>query len=296
MFHFRFAYALRETLSNLRRNLLLTSASMLTVAISLSLVGAAFLLRYGVDNATARWQDGIQFEVFMNPDVSPEQSDRIGRELLENPDVSEVRYVSQSEQWDFFKLYFANNQVYIENTSQENMPPSYRVEPSIADADVIEALGSRFETEPGVREVVFATETVRNLLQVSGIAQSVIFGVAAVLLLAAALLIFNTIRMAIFARRREIEVMKLVGATNWFIRGPFMVEGLVQGLTGSAVAFGLVYLLRNAAQDAIRNVKLFEGFVVLSSQVATTGTITLVLGAAIGAIGAGVAVTKFLDV
>ena len=292
----KLAYALRETVQNLRRNLVLTGASMMTVAVSLSLVGASFLLGYGVDNVTQRWQGGIEFEIFLNETVTPEQRARIQRELDVNPDVARAEFVSQEQQFELFKVLFADQPEYLETVTAEVLPPSFRVEPSIADADVIKALGDRFEAEPGVKTVVFAEETVRTLLRVSGITQSVIFTVAAVLLFAAALLIFNTIRTAIFARRREIEVMKLVGATNWFIRVPFMLEGLLQGLAGASVAFGIVYLVRNAAQDAIRGVPLFDGFVVVSSQVATTGVLTLLLGAGIGAIGAGVAVTKFLDV
>lgn len=292
----KLAYALRETVQNLRRNLVLTGASMMTVAVSLSLVGASFLLGYGVDNVTQRWQGGIEFEIFLNEAVTPEQRDRIQRELDGNPDVANAVFVSQEEQFELFRVLFADQPEYLETVTPEVLPPSFRVEPSIADADVIKALGDRFEAEPGVKTVVFAEETVRTLLRVSGITQSVIFTVAAVLLFAAALLIFNTIRTAIFARRREIEVMKLVGATNWFIRVPFMLEGLLQGLIGASVAFGIVYLVRNAAQDAIRGVPLFDGFVVVGSQVATTGVLTILLGAAIGAVGAGVAVTKFLDV
>ncbi len=292
----KLAYALRETVQNLRRNLVLTGASMMTVAVSLSLVGASFLLGYGVDNVTQRWQGGIEFEIFLNETITPEQRERIQRELDANPDVERAEFVSQEQQFELFKVLFADQPEYLETVTAEVLPPSFRVEPSIADADVIKALGDRFEAEPGVKTVVFAEETVRTLLRVSGITQSVIFAVAAVLLFAAALLIFNTIRTAIFARRREIEVMKLVGATNWFIRVPFMLEGLLQGLAGASVAFGIVYLVRNAAQDAIRGVPLFDGFVVVGSQVATTGVLTLLLGAGIGAIGAGVAVTKFLDV
>ncbi|MBW3626633.1 MAG: ABC transporter permease [Actinobacteria bacterium] len=292
----KLAYALRETVQNLRRNLVLTGASMMTVAVSLSLVGASFLLGYGVDNVTQRWQGGIEFEIFLNETITPEQRDRIQRELDGNPDVANAVFVSQEEQFQLFQVLFADQPEYLETVTPEVLPPSFRVEPSIADADVIKALGDRFEAEPGVKTVVFAEETVRTLLRVSGITQSVIFTVAAVLLFAAALLIFNTIRTAIFARRREIEVMKLVGATNWFIRVPFMLEGLLQGLVGASVAFGIVYLVRNAAQDAIRGVPLFDGFVVVGSQVATTGVLTILLGAAIGAVGAGVAVTKFLDV
>ena len=292
----KLAYALRETVQNLRRNLVLTGASMMTVAVSLSLVGASFLLGYGVDNVTQRWQGGIEFEIFLNETITPEQRDRIQRELDGNPDVANAVFVSQEEQFELFQVLFADQPEYLETVTAEVLPPSFRVEPSIADADVIKALGDRFEAEPGVKTVVFAEETVRTLLRVSGITQSVIFTVAAVLLFAAALLIFNTIRTAIFARRREIEVMKLVGATNWFIRVPFMLEGLLQGLVGASGAFGIVYLVRNAAQDAIRGVPLFDGFVVVGSQVATTGALTILLGAAIGAVGAGVAVTKFLDV
>jgi cell division transport system permease protein len=294
--HLRLRYALRETGSNLRRNLLLTSASMLTVAVSLSLAGAAFLLRYGVDNATARWQEGIEFEVFLDTDATPQQSERIANELNGNEQVERIEFVSQDEQYDLFKVLFADRPEYVEHVSAEDLPPSYRVEPKDVDADVIRRLGDRFEGQAGVREVAFAEETVRDLLRVSSVTQSVIFGVAAVLSLAAALLIFNTIRMAIFARRREIEVMKLVGATNWFIRIPFMLEGLVQGLVGAGVAFGTIYFLRGAAEEGVRRIDLFKGFVVLGSQVATTGGFTLLLGAIIGALGAGVAVTRFLDV
>src|SRR5215212_9659741 len=166
--HLRLRYALRETGSNLRRNLLLTSASMLTVAVSLSLAGAAFLLRYGVDNATARWQEGIEFEVFLDTDATPQQ-------------------------YDLFKVLFADRPEYVDHVSAKDLPPSYRVEPKEIDADAIRRLGDRFEGQPGVREVAFAEETVRDLLRVSSVTQSVIFGVAAVLSLAAALLIFNTI-------------------------------------------------------------------------------------------------------
>jgi cell division transport system permease protein len=294
--HFRLGYALRETLTNLRRNLLLTTASMLTVAVSLSLVGAAFLVRYGVDNATQRWKGGVEFEVFLNTDASPDQAQRIERELDNSPDIATFHFVSQAENFQLFKELFADRPEFLENVTAETLPASYRVVPAIADANVIKALGTRFDSEPGVREVAFAYDTVDTVLRLSSGLQVGIFVVAAVLLMAAALLIFNTIRTAIFARRREIEVMKLVGATNSFIRVPFMIEGLIQGLFGALTAYGLVYVLRNVAQDRIRSLELLQGFLVSSSQVSTVGILLVLIGAGIGAIGAGVAVTRFLDV
>ena len=294
--HFRLGYALRETLTNLRRNLLLTTASMLTVAVSLSLVGAAFLVRYGVDNATQRWKGGVEFEVFLNTDASPDQAQRIERELDNSPDIATFHFVSQAENFQLFKELFADRPEFLENVTAETLPASYRVVPAIADANVIKALGSRFDSEPGVREVAFAYDTVDTVLRLSSGLQLGIFIVAAVLLMAAALLIFNTIRTAIFFRRREIEVMKLVGATNSFIRVPFMFEGLIQGLFGALTAYGLVYVLRNVAQDKIRSLELLQGFLVSSGQVSTVGVLLVVIGAGIGAVGAGVAVTRFLDV
>jgi cell division transport system permease protein len=291
-------YATRETASNLRRNLLLTTASMLTVAVSLSMVGIALLVRYGVDNATKKWKGGIEFEVFLNLDVTPAQQERIARELIAHPDVAKggVKYVSQQEQYELFKIYFDDQPEYLQNVKAEDLPASYRVKPNVEDVEVIRNLGEQMRAEPGVKQVEFAADTVDTVLRVSRGLQIGMFVVAAVLLFAASLLIFNTIRMAIFARRREIEVMKLVGATNWFIRVPFMLEGLVQGLLGAVVAFATVSVLANVGEDRIRQVNLFNGFQILGSEVRLSGLLLLLIGAAIGAIGAGVAVTRFLDV
>ncbi len=292
----KWRYAFKETLQNLRRNLLLTTASMLTVAVSLSFVGGALLFRSGVDNATKSWEEGVEFEIFMNVDASPEQQSQVERELTQHPDVAQVEFFSQERQYELFKTLFANRPEYIDNVTAENLPTSYRVEPRVADADLIRAIGDRFEGEAGVREVLFAEDTVRDVLNVSRYAQLGLLGLAVFVLFAAALLIFNSIRMAIFSRRREIEVMKLVGATNWFIRVPFMIEGLLQGLLGAGIAFGAVYFGSNAFVDWVGGFELFSSFVLLASQVASTGALMIGVGAAVGAASAGVAVTRFLDV
>ena len=289
-------YVVRETASNLWRNLLLTLASMLTVAVSLALVGAALLLRQGVDNATIQWQNGIEFSVYMKPDATKDQMDAIDRELSRAPDVERHEFVSQEEAYEEFKVLFGNSPDMVENITAEVLPPSYRVVPTVDESESIRAMAERFEGKPGVKEVALALETVDTILRVGRAFQIGIFILAGALLFSAALLIFNTIRMAIYARRREIEVMKLVGATNWFIRVPFMMEGLVQGLVGAGVSYLGIWMLRNGAQDAVRSVPLFQDFIVSGAQVTSTGVIVLVLGALIGAVSAGVAVTRFLDV
>ena len=292
----KWRYAVRETLQNLRRNLLLTTASMLTVAVSLSFVGGALLFRSGVDNATKSWEEGVEFEVFMDVDATPDQQALVERGLSQHPDVSRVEFFSKQEQYELFKNLFANRPEYIDNVTADNLPTSYRVEPRVADADVIRAIGDRFEDEAGVREVLFAEDSVRDVLKVSRYAQLGLLGLAVFVLFAAALLIFNSIRMAIFSRRREIEVMKLVGATNWFIRVPFMIEGLLQGLLGAGLAFGTVYFGSAFFVDWVGRFDLFSAFVLLTAQVFGTGALMLAVGAAVGAASAGVAVTRFLDV
>src|SRR3954447_7964208 len=162
-------YATRETASNLRRNLLLTTASMLTVAVSLSMVGVALLLRYGVDNATQRWKNGVEFEIFLNLDVTPEQQARIERELVATPDVAKggVKFVSQEEQYKLFRQYFNDQPEYLQNVKSEDLPSSYRVKPIVKDVAVIREMGKRFESEAGVKQVEFAADTVDTVLRVS---------------------------------------------------------------------------------------------------------------------------------
>ncbi|MBW8826569.1 MAG: ABC transporter permease [Acidobacteria bacterium] len=293
----RVDYVARETLSNLRRNLLLSTASMLTVAVSLSMVGVAFLLRDGVDNATARWKNGVEFEVFLNLDASPEQKGLIEQRLKDSPEVSRVTFVDREKQYRLFRTYFADQPEYLQNVQAKDLPESYRVRPSIENAAEIKAVGARFEQQPGVKQVEFAADQVNRAFRTSRALQIGMFVIALVLSFASSLLIFNTIRTAIFSRRREIEVMKLVGATNWFIRVPFMVEGLAQGIVGAVASFSVIYALKHPLKVwIVSNFDQFVGFVVLSHQVLVIGLLMMVVGAFIGAISAGVAVTRFLDV
>lgn len=291
-------YMVRETGTNLVRNFSLTIASVLTVAVSLSLVGAALLVRGAVDNATARWEGGIEFIVFLQPEASGDQTDAVERALEESPQVEGFTYVDQAETFEEFKDLFADSPQIVDTVTPEILPPSFRVVPRDKQPATIEGLRTVFEAQPGVREVVAATDTIRTIQNLSRLFQSIAFGVATALVIAAGLLVLNSIRMAMFARRREIEVMKLVGASNWFIRVPFMLEGVVQGLLGSLIALGAAVGVRigleQIAED--RRFTLFAGFIVDSGQFRLTGTIILVLGVMIGALGSAFAVSRFLDV
>lgn len=292
-------YVAREVGSNLRRNITLTLASILTVFVSLSLVGVAFLTRQGVQNATQRWQGGVEFIVFLQPTATEDQIASVQQTLDESPQVATVDFIDQDEAYAEFTDLFADSPEMVQSVTPEILPPSFRVEPKDKNVDVIRALGSTFETMSGVKQVVFAAEAIRTLQDFSRLLSLGLFSGALVLLGAAVLLILNAIRMAMFARRREIEVMKLVGATNWFIRVPFMVEGLVQGLVGALLAIPAVVLIINFIESKLTNtetINLFQGFAVHSSEQVGVSILLLAVGCAVGVIGSFVAVTRFLDV
>ena len=294
----RIGYFLRETFINLRRNFTLTVAAVLTVAVSLSLVGSAFQVRYAVNNATARWQGGIEFIIFLDPEIPGGQLDAIGNALQTHPDVRSARYVTQDEAYDEFVRLFADTPELAENITAEVLPSSYRVVPRIADGQLIDSIAETFKIQPGVFDVVTAKDTVDAILSVSNRLRNVFLFGAIVLLIVAVVLIFNTIRVAMFARRREIEVMKLVGATNTFIRVPFILEGMLQGIVGGLVAVVGLARLRDIIEDLFsrEELALFSNFVVPTNEFSFTVVLVVILGAAVGAIGSAVAVGRFLDV
>jgi cell division transport system permease protein len=292
-------YVVRETTSNLARNFTITLASVMTVVVSLSLVGASLMLRQGVQNATRRWQGGIEFVVFMKADATQEQIESVGRDLDDNPEVQSKTFFDQQASYEEFKQMFADQSELVDNVQADILPSSFRVVPVDKSSDTVKTLGDRYSDKPGVLSVVFAEKTIRAVQQLSERFTVGIFFIAAFLLGAAVLLVLNTIRMAMFARRREIEVMKLVGATNWFIRVPFMLEGLVQGVLGAVIAVGALMIFKPFFEQWLpssEDFPLVSGFVLTTSELVSIYVLLGITGCVVGAIGAGVAVTRFLDV
>ncbi len=292
-------YVARETGTNLKRNFTITLATVMTVAVSLALVGASLMAQQGVERATKRWQGGIEFIVFLNPNATDDQITGVGADLEANPQIESVTFVNKDAAFAEFKELFRDSPEMIESVSPEILPASYRVEPIDKNADIVTALSEQYKTKPGVSEVVSATETIRLVQRFSEFLTRGILFVAIFLLGASGLLILNTIRMAMFARRREIEVMKLVGATNWFIRVPFMVEGLVQGVIGAVLAIATLAVARPTLEGWLPpgdQIPLLAGVVPQSSDMFPIYLLVGLVGCLVGAAGAGVAVTRFLDV
>ena len=234
----RISYALRETLANFRRNITLSLAAVITSAVSLLLVGTTFLIQRAFDNLLVQWRGDVGMIVFVRPDVTEEARVFIEQNLKSQPnviDVDKIVYLDRTQSFEEAKRVFAGDPTTLSLLSIDTIPSQFKVVPKTTDAELVRSLAAQYRTLPGVAGVSLAEDEFDVISTLSSFVRTVTIGMSLVLLVVAVILIWNTIRTAIFARRREIEVMKLVGATDWFIRVPFVLEGLIQGLVGAVV-------------------------------------------------------------
>lgn len=294
-------FLLGETGQNIWRNIALTLASILVAMVSLSLFGTSQLVARGVDNATQRWEGGIEFVVFMRADAEQGEIDAIGAtlEASRGSGIDDFNFVTKEQTFEEFREFFAGDPELLETISAETMPPSFRIQPTDTDAGAVEALGQTFESEPGVRTVVFATEVIREIQDNAQKISTIMLWVGVVLLVASAIVILTTLSIAIASRRNEIEIMKLVGASNWFIRIPFMIEGLFQGVIGALLALPLLAFARTYVIEEFSEsdrLRLLEGFRVTDGEFLEISIYALVIGTAVATFGSIFAVSRYLDV
>ncbi|MGH9094717.1 MAG: permease-like cell division protein FtsX [Acidimicrobiales bacterium] len=289
-------YVVRETGSNLSRNLVMTVAAIVTMAVSLAALGGVLIMRQAINKASLQWKGGVELAIFLQPQVSQNESAAIGHELASMQGVKKYRYVDKPEAYKEFRQIFGAEPDLVQALNVGQMPPSYRVVPTRAQD--IKELGQQFQQQPGVLKVSYAQQEINSLLQRFSTLRWIAVVLAIGVMVGAIALIVNTIQLAIFARRREVAVMKLVGATNWFIRIPFMLEGLVHGIIGAALAFLTSYLFRNTIASFVGNESILgnEKLYVTSHEAFITGLMVLLVGAAVGAIGSAFAVRRFLSV
>ena len=297
----RFTYVLRETWASFRRNVTLTVAAIITSAVALLIFGLTLFVQKGFDNTVARWEGGVEMIVQVNPEATDDERAIIEQTLGDNAAlVEDFDYCNVDCALAEADVLFAGDPTTRGQLTAENIPRSYRVVPR--DGTNIEDMRSLDETlrgVPDVRGVVYPGDWVEVVSKVKGFVGLFTLILSILLLLAAILLIWNTIRTAMFARRREIEVMKLVGATDWFIRVPFMLEGLIQGLVGALFAIASLWLINNRWTAGVEDFPAdsgLEAMVVDGDFQASRMLVILIIGMAAGAIGSGIAASRFLDV
>lgn len=298
----RITYALRETWASFRRNLTLTAAAVLTSAIALLLVGTTLLIQRAFENLLVQWRGDVEMIVFVRSDASPDQIAFIDSSIRQADtivDVEKLQYLDKTQTYEEAKRIFIGDPVTLSLLTPENIPSQFKVVPLTEDPALVRSLSEQFRSLPGVEDVALAEDEFQVISTLSQFIRVVTLVMSIVLLIVAVGLIWNTIRTAMFARRREIEVMKLVGATNWFIRIPFMLEGLLQGLLGALAACGGLWVLNSAWTNGVAGFKPGTGIsslIVPSSFLSSVMLSMLVIGAIVGAVGSAIAASRFLDV
>ncbi len=302
-----FDYVTKETAQNLWRNRVMALAAVLTVAVSLSLVGTALLLRQAVARQVTEWSNNVSLQVFMNANATQSEIASVRQEIQQNPQITSFSYLNHQQSYDRAKKILSSTPTAVDALTVATTPTVFLCrlkDPSVA-ATVAgyfnggrKVNGAASPKVLGVYRATFPGQSIRVMQRVVSVLQDILLAIALVLLISSLVLILNAIRMAIFARRREVSVMKLVGATNWFIRIPFMLEGFVQGLLGAIVAVFVVLLANVGVRYLVAHYKV----TVLSSTVLSTRDllfteiVVVLIGIAVGVAGSFVAVRRFLDV
>jgi cell division transport system permease protein len=280
-----------ESIRSLGANLSTTIAATMTVLIGMFLLGLFIALGSWV----VSWSDHVKREllvkVFYEQDATEEQINALRAKLDADPRVKSITFVSAEEALQRMQQKFPELTA---NLPSNPLPPSHEIVP--VRAEDVDAIAASLRPVPaGVDKVKYGKQTADQILRVARVIEIVFLAAVIVLLIASTLLIANTIRLSIFSRRREIEVMKLVGATNWFVRGPFMLEGLICGLAGSIVAILLLLLGKELALPAILG-RIESSSDVEALAFSVNALILLLVGLGVGALGSGLTLRRFLQV
>ncbi len=239
-------HTLTEAWSGLRRNASMALAVIVTMWVSLTLFGAGLMTAQQVDRFKDDWYDKVEISVFLcvpdsrggncqpNEGVTEAQRTEIEQTLRSNPEVAEVFYETKEQAYAQFREYYANNDPILKATTVDKMQDSFRVK--LKNPEEYEGVVSAVSGMPGVQLVQDLRKILDPMFTWLNLARWATVGLSALLLLAAALQIGNTIRMAAYSRRREIGIMRLVGASNWYIMLPFLLESLIAAIAGAVLA------------------------------------------------------------
>ncbi|MCH7586285.1 MAG: ABC transporter permease [Acidobacteria bacterium] len=245
----RLQYLFSQAISNLRRNVLVVFSAVVAVLVMLTLVFGTIVLRWSIDQDIGRWDDNVRVIAFLSDDLTLEDIDTLQQDIQGWEQVDGIEYFSKAEALEEFRELFADQQSLIDVVEEDPsiLPASLRIRP-VAAADY-STITDRLVVIPGIREVSAADEAIDALVARSNRLRTFSVWIVVVLGASAVVLIANTIRIAIFARRDEIGIMKLVGAGNWFVRIPFFLEGIVEGLVGAALAVALVWAVSGSIAE-----------------------------------------------
>src|SRR5450755_3072107 len=256
----RAQFVLHEVWIGLRRNLTMTIALVVVVAISLSLLGTGLLFVKQVSNTRTYWQGKVQLSVYLctsgsassqcarNGPVTATEISQVRQELQSDNQVSHVAFVSEAEAYRQFRQEFADNPSLIRDTLPSEIPSSFEVKLKNTQADTSQ-VSAVVNGAPGVDQVVQNSSVLDKFYKLLDGARNAVVVIA---IIAAILLVANTIRLSAFNRRRETSIMRLVGASNFYVQLPFLMEGVLAGLVGWLVATALLIVVKSLLLDGLQ--------------------------------------------
>lgn len=236
-------YSVEEALASLWRGRRAAVVAIVTNAAALTVLGALLLVTRNLGEVVSRWRAAAELSVYLRDDVTADELAAVERLLAASPLVAEREYVSKEEALARFRREFAELSSLADGFPDNPFPASFevRLEPEAAGTGAADELVQRVARLPGVADVRYDRRWIERLLGAARLAGGVGFVIVAILMVAAALTVVNVIRLACHARRGEIEIMQLVGAPLVYVRGPFVVEGILQGGLGAVLALALLW-------------------------------------------------------
>jgi len=292
-----FGYFVREALNSLRRNSWMVLASVGTVAVSLIIVGMSFITVVNTNYLATRLESNVEIIAYLKSDTSEDAARAIKEQITAIPGVASTTFVTKDEALREFRKELGNQQNMIDALGGDNpLPHVYKVT-TISPQDVT-VVSQKLQSVQLIDKVDYGKGVVEKLFAVTKWIRIIGLGVIGLLGLAAVFLIATTIRLTVFARRKEIQIMKILGATNWFVRWPFLIEGMVLGFMGALVAVIIVNIAYTTFSDYLsRDFNLGIFGLQTDTQFLTILAIGLLaLGTVIGAVGSGISMRKFLKV
>ena len=252
----KFSYVLKNTLLNMRRTPLLVFATIIAVLVSSFLVFTTLSARSIVENNTVRWQNGVHVVVFLDDRVTTTAHKQLQESLESYPEVRTVDYFSKQEAEEEFKVLFKDQPELLAEVDYEILPSSLRI--NLNDPSDYTLIIERLEGNPAVKEIRSSGEAIERLLSLT---DTLVISASAFALLigfAAFILIINTLRIAAFSKKKEIRIMRLVGASSTYIRLPFIFEAVIESLIGTSIAVGFGWAVIEYSKNSIVAESIFD--------------------------------------
>ena len=293
----RIGYNIRQALQQIWRNKGMSTASVFAITAMLLILGLFFVITVNINLFTEMLKNNYnEVEVFLNDDVKKSDAENIMKKIDAEPGVKSSAYRSKTEAMKIMKARWGENSYLLDSLGDNPLPSSIVVTvDSMSTADNVIKM---VKGTDGVEDVKYYQETVKKLTKITNFLKLAALIIMVFLIIVSIVVVSNTIKLTVFARAKEIEIMKYIGATNWFIRGPFLIEGILIGVISSAVSAVATFFIYREIISLVGK----QFMTIMSSPLVPAGYLSvnlilifLAIGVSIGACGSIVSMRKFLD-